>query len=369
MTQKHFEKSRKTQIVRIACIGLGMIGKVHAEVAKQLDECDLLAACDANESTKRIADNLGVTFYADYREMIEKEELDGVIIAVPNEFHAPVGSACARNGLHMLIEKPIAASIADADILINKARENNVSLLVGHHRRFNPSVESARKIIRGGQIGKLVGLSILWTIFKPTDYFQGPFSWRRSKGGGTVLINLIHEIDNIRYICGEITRVHAEISNKVRKFPVEDSASVSLRLEDGALGSIFIADCTPSLWSYEATTGENPYFFHSSENCYHFFGTEASLEFPNLRKVYYPSRAKSGWQYPLLTEQIRTGPVDSYREQLGHFCRVIRGEEIPRTSGEDAKKTLEVTMAVLESGETGQPIPIKNQSDGTGGDY
>lgn len=359
--QKDFEKSHRTQIVRLGCIGLGMIGRVHAEVAKQLDECDLLAVCDPNESTKRIADNLDVTFYADYREMIEKEELDGVIIAVPNELHASVGSTCAANGLHMLIEKPIASSIGDADILIYTARENNVSLLVGHHRRFNPSVEATRQMIRGGQIGRLVGLSILWATCKPTDYFQGPFSWRRSKGGGIVLINLIHEIDNIRYICGEITRVHAEISNKVRKFPVEDSASVSLRLENGALGSIFISDCTPSFWSYEATTGENPFFFHSSENCYHFFGTEASLEFPNLRKVYYPNKAKSGWQYPILTEEIRAGPADSYREQLRHFCNVIRGEEIPRTSGEDAKKTLEVTLAALESGETGQPIPIKNE--------
>ena len=358
--QKHFQKSNRTQIVRIACIGLGMIGKVHAEVAKQLDECNLLAACDVDKSTKRIAEDLGVTFYDDYQEMIEKEELDGVIIAVPNELHAPVGSACARNGLHMLIEKPIAPSIADTDILINTARENNVSLLVGHHRRFNPLVEATREIIRGGQIGKLVGLSILWAMFKPTDYFQGSFSWRRSKGGGIVLINLIHEIDNIRYICGEITRVHAEISNKVRKFPVEDTASISLHLENGALGSIFISDCVPSLWSYEATTGENPYFFHSSENCYHFFGTEASLEFPRLRRVFYPNKAKSGWQYPVLTEEIQVGPADPYREQLKHFCHVIRGEEMPRTSGEDAKKTLEVILALLESGERGRPIPIEN---------
>lgn len=354
--EKHFQKSNRTQVVRIGCIGLGTIGKVHAEAARQLDECDLLAACDANDSAERIADNLGVTFYVDYREMIEKEELDGVIIAVPNELHARVGTTCARKGLHLFVEKPIASSIADADILINTARENRVSLLVGHHRRFNPFVEAARQMVRGGQIGKLVGVAILWAMFKPTDYFQDSFSWRRTKGGGIVLINGIHEIDNIRYICGEIIRVHAEVSNKVREFPVEDSASISLHLENGALGSIFISDCVPSLWSYEATTGENPYFFHGSESCYHFFGTEASLEFPSMRRVFYPNKAKSGWQYPVLTEEIQVGPADPYREQLKHFCHVIRGEELPRTSGEDAKKTLEVTLAVLESGETGRPI-------------
>ncbi len=193
-------------------------------------------------------------------------------------------------------------------------------------------------------------------MLKPPDCFQ--VAWRKQKGGGPILINLIHEIDSLRYVCGEITRVYAEVSNNVREFSVEDSVSVSLRFEGGALGSILISDCVSSMWSYEANTGENPYFFHSSENCYHFFGTEASLEFPRLRRVFYPDKAKSGWQYPVLTEEIQIRPADPYREQLSHFCRGIRGEEKPRTSGEDAKKTLEVVLAVLESGETGKPVSL-----------
>lgn len=340
--------------VRLAVIGLGFIGKKHAELAKQIDECALVAVSDIDETHQKAAGELGARFYAKYQEMIEKEELDGIVIAVPNELHVPVGTNCLQKGLHILMEKPIAPSLSGADSLIESERKNNVHLLVGHHRRFNPLIEVTRKIIKGGQIGRLVGVMILWTMFKPSEYFEA--SWRRSNGGGPILLNLIHEIDNLRYICGKITRVYAEVSNKVRKFPVEDSASVSLRFEGDAIGSILLSDCVPSVWSFEATSGENPYFFHRSENCYYFFGTEATLTFPPLKKLFYPNHSKVGWQYPISVEDVGVYGVDPYQEQLRHFCKVIKGEETPRTTGEDARKTLEVTLSVIKSGEIGQPI-------------
>jgi predicted dehydrogenase len=344
------------EITRLGVIGLGLIGGKHAEIARQNDECILVAVSDVDRTAKTRTEELGAEFYMDYREMIEREELDGVIIAVPNDLHAPVGIACVRKGIHIFVEKPIASSIADADSLIETARQNNVCLLVGHHRRFNPLVETTRKVVRGGQIGTLVGVNVLWTLLKPPDYFL--FAWRKQKGGGPILINLIHEIDNLRYICGEITRVYAEVSNKVRKFPVEDSASVSLRFESGALGTVLTSDCVSSIWSYEANNGENPYYFHSAGNCYYFFGTEASFTFPGLKRVYYPSPDKAGWQYPILAEEGEVVRADPLREQLKHFCRVAKGLESPRTTGEDARKTLEVVLAILESGETGKPVSL-----------
>ncbi len=350
--------SDKMNVVRLAIIGSGLIGKKHAEIAKHLHECTLVAVCDINKTAKQTAEEFGAKFYTDYQEMLEKEDLDGVIIAVPTDLHVPVGIICAQKGLHLLVEKPIAASVSDAESLIAAVRQNNIRLLVGHYRRFNPLVEMTRKIIRGGEIGKLVGVTILWTLLKPSEYFQA--SWRKSQGGGPILINLIHDIDNIRYICGEIIRVYAEMSNVVRKFPVEDSVSVALRFEDGAIGSILVSDCVPSMWSYEATTGENAHFFHNPnpENCYYFFGTKASFVFPCLKKVFYPRHAQSGWQYPVSTEEVEIVRSDPYQEQLKHFCHVVQGIENPRITGEDAKKTLEAALAIHKSGETGKPIRL-----------
>ncbi len=344
---------------KIGVIGLGLIGKPHSENLKKIGECDLVAVADADGSRQKLATALGTKFYLDYREMIEKETLDGVVIAVPNDLHVPVGIACAKKKLHLLVEKPIAPSLAEADRLIAAAKENRVRILVGHQRRFNPLVETARNIVRGGELGKLVGVTLVWALYKPPEYFEGPFTWRKSKGGGPILINLIHEIDNLRYICGEVERVYAEASHRVRNFPVEDSACATLVFENGALGSILLSDCVPSLSGYEATTGENPLMYHDSGNCYYFYGTKASLSFPQLKKLFYSDPAKTGWYFPLSEEEVRVVREDPYTRALTHFCRVALGKEEPRTTGEDGRKTLEVTLAIQESAETMKPISLK----------
>lgn len=340
--------------VRLGVVGLGMIGKVHAETAARLGECQLVAVSDVNRSTEAIARTLGATYYTDYQKMIEEEDLEGVVLAVPNNLHASVGTVCAQERLHILLEKPIASTLSEADRLIESAKQNNVQLLIGHHRRFNAALNTVRGMIQGQQIGKLVGVAIVWSMFKPDEYFD--VSWRKTQGGGPILINLIHEIDNLRYLCGKICRIHAEASNSARGFDVEDSLSVSVKLESGALASIFMSDTAPSLWAYEATTGENPFFFHSAENCYYVFGTEASVTFPHLKKIYYQGHGKKGWQHPITVKEVQVPWADPYEEQLKHFCRVIQGLESPRTTGEDARTTLEITLGAYESSQSGRPV-------------
>jgi len=230
--------------VRLGIIGLGLMGASHGETLKKVDECDLVAASDIDVTYRETAERLGVKFYERYEEMIEKEKLQGVVIAVPNHLHAPIGIACAERGLHLFVEKPIAPSLSEAGRLIEAARVGRVCLLVGHQRRFSSLVEKTREIVRGGELGKLVGVTITWALLKPSSYFEGPFSWRKEKGGGPVLINLIHEIDNLRYICGEMDQVYAMAGHHVRNSPVEDTAGVTLRFQSGALGTIFLSDCT-----------------------------------------------------------------------------------------------------------------------------
>jgi predicted dehydrogenase len=350
-------KATNTKRVRLASIGAGMIGHVHAEIAAGMEECEYVALCDQDPSKANMARELGATYYRDFREMIEKENLDGVMISLPNEQHEPVGSACAERGVHVFMEKPIASTVEDAEKLIRSAQANNVQLLIGHHRRFNPMMVATRDLVRGGELGEIVGINVLWCMYKPKEYFEaGP--WRKQKGGGPILINTIHEIDNLRFIYGEIARVYAETSNKIRKFEVEDTVSISLRFKDGTPASILMSDAAPSLWGYECTMGENPFFFHTEGNIYHYLGTKASLTFPGMLKVYYADPTKVGWQHPLTTTRLPIKSKDPYPDQLKHFCRVIRGEETPRTSGEDALQSLRVAMAVHESGLTHRPIEV-----------
>jgi predicted dehydrogenase len=347
--------------VRLGVIGAGLVGAKHAAIAAGLPGCRLVGIADPNPAARQLAKNLAVGFYVDYQEMIGVEALDGVVIATPTERHVDVGIACAERGLHLMVEKPIASDVDAAHALIECAKHRQVQILVGHHRRFNPLVEAAREVVQSGKIGRLVAVSVLWTLLKPTDYFN--VEWRRKPGGGPVLINMIHDVDNLRYICGEIQNIYAEVSSAARGFEVEDTACVTLRFRNGALGTIVTSDCVPSRWSYEATTGENPDYFRTHEDCYLFFGSEGSLAFPTMKHVHYVSPSAAGWLQPLQTEDIQVQPQDPLVRQIDHFCAVIRGDEVPRTSGEDALRTLSVIRAVLDSGDSGKPIVLNFGDD------
>ena len=147
---------------------------------------------------------------------------------------------------------------------------------------------------------------MLWALLKPAEYYE--VEWRRRRpGGGPTLINLVHELDSLRFICGEVRQVYAQSSSAARQLDVEDSLSISLSFEDGAVGSILAADATPSPWSYEAATHENPYYFPTDENCYYFLGSLGSLAFPRMELWRYDDNDKSGWQHPM-TKSTRPLP-------------------------------------------------------------
>jgi predicted dehydrogenase len=346
--------------VRLGLIGMGLIGTPHARTLQKVEDCDLVAVSDIDEKYAETAAQLGTRYYPDYTEMVGRESLQGVIIATPNHLHVPIGIACAERGLHLFVEKPIAQDLVEADRLIEAANRNHVRILVGHQRRFNVRVERARELVQGGGLGRLVGATIAWALLKPPEYFEGPFAWRKEEGGGPILINLIHEIDSLRYICGEIVEVYAMTSDTVRKFSVEDTVGVVFRFDSGAVGTAFVADCTPSLSAYEATTGENPLIYHDVGNCYCFYGTEASLLFPQMKRLFYSDPGKRGWHYPITEEGLKIAPAeDPYVREFRHFASVVRGDERPRISGEDGRRTLAVALAVRRSGETGQPVCLR----------
>jgi predicted dehydrogenase len=345
--------------VRLGLIGMGLIGLPHAKTLQHVEECELVAVADIDERYRGATEGLGATFYRDYEEMIDKESLQGVVIATPNHLHVPMALACTERGLHLFVEKPIAPTLSEADRLLEAARCSNVHILVGHQRRFNALVERTREIVRGGELGSLVGVTATWALLKPPEYFDGQFAWRKEKGGGPILINLIHEIDNLRFICGEIAEVFGVMSNDARKFPVEDTAAITVRFENGAVGTIFVCDCTPSLLAYEATTGENPLVYHDFGNCYQFFGTKASLVFPQMKKLFYADSMKLGWHFPITEQGVKVAQAeDPYVKEFKHFAKVIRGQESPRISGEDARRTLQVTLAIQECGRIAQPIRL-----------
>ena len=340
--------------LRIGIVGAGSFGRRHVDTITDEPSCELVAIADPAPGAIPYAAQQRVEHFEDLTAMLDRARPDGVIIATPNTLHVPAGLACVQRGIPMLIEKPIADTVESARQLSDAAERASVAVLVGHHRRHNPVIAKAREIVREGKIGRLTAVAALWLIQKPASYFD--VSWRRERGGGPVLINLIHDIDDLRFICGDIASVQAFASSATRGFPVEDTAAIALRFVNGALGTVTVSDAVAAPWSWEITSGEAPNYPQRPENCYFFAGTEASLTVPKLELWHYPG--ESGWGAPLASESIAVEHADPLVRQLQHFCRVIRGEEQPRVSGADATRTLAATLAVHEAAQTRRPVVL-----------
>lgn len=342
---------------KLAVIGAGLIGQKHAALVANADAAQLVGICDSDSSRAAVAQQYQAPFYQSLEELLTETKPEGAIIATPNHLHAPVAEICAAHGVHLLVEKPIADTLADAERISRAAATNGVQVLVGHHRRHNPFIAQARTLLQQGAVGKLIGVSVLWTIRKPDEYFQ--VQWRTQRpNGGPALINLIHEIDSLHFLCGPITQVYAQSSSAIRGFAVEDSLAATLTFANGAFGSLLLSDAATAPWSYEATTGENPHYFHAPEDCYHFVGTAGSLAFPSMTLWRYTDSTQAGWQHPMTAQSISVAAVDPLVRQLEHFCRVIQGEEAPFVSAAEGTRALAVILALLESAATNQPVRL-----------
>ncbi|QFI66931.1 oxidoreductase [Sinorhizobium alkalisoli] len=352
--------------ISIGLIGAGLIGRKHLKKIAEHPDYSLAAIADVNRDAVA-AQHPGERVYADYREMLDEIHPNAVIIASPNQLHAEAGIECARRGIHILIEKPVTDTIAAASRLIVETRLSGVKTLVGHHRRHHDQVRRLRALLAEGSIGSLVGVSAIWATYKPNDYFEaGP--WRTQPGGGPILINLIHEVDFLRFAAGEIKAVNAVSSNRQRGFPVEDTAAALIEFENGAIGTMIASDSAVTPWSVEQGTGESVEFPFSGESPYRFMGSHGSLEFPTLVHWSQDETARS-WNKPVMSQRLFTTTIDPYAAQLDHFRDVIRGDVPTIQSVEDGARTLIATLAITEAAATGTRIDLRERyellSDGS----
>ncbi len=336
------------QKIRLAVIGAGAIGRTHITHAHEHELIDLVAIVDAAPAAHALAAELNIPAFEDTGTMLAAVRPDAVIVATPNPTHADIGVQCLESGAAVLVEKPIADTLEDAMRLCEAAQRTGRPLLVGHQRRHNPVLRRARDIIESGRLGKLVSAVSMASFLKPDSYFET--EWRRKKGGGPILINLIHDIDLLRFLMGEIESVQATASNSVRGYEVEDTAAVILRFAGGALATLTVSDAATTPWNWDLATGEVPRFPRHDVNTHFISGTHGSLTLPRMELWDY--RGTRAWTEPLTLE--RTAPLaeNPFTEQLRHLHAVLHGQESPRCSGQDGMRTLQATLAVAEAART-----------------
>jgi predicted dehydrogenase len=213
--------------------------------------------------------------------------------------------------------------------------------------------------VRSGILGQLVGVMGSAVFYKPDSegYFDGPNAWRRQPGGGPILINMIHEVGNLRAMLGEIAAVQAFASNATRGFAVEDTVAINLRFQNGALGTFLLSDTAASPRSWEQTSQENKaYPTYDDEDCYVITGTNGCLSVPTMRIKTYPRPEDRSWWKPFEVGVVGMVRDDPIKHQMEHFGAVVRGEAQPIVSAEDGLKNLRITEAIVEAAKSGAVV-------------
>lgn len=344
----------------VAVMGAGAIGRMHIERIMVHDDVQLAGIADPSPAAAELADRLGVPWFAEPLELAALPDVRAVIVATPNGTHADIGTACLERKLPVLMEKPIADTLESAQRLCDAVSATGVPLMVGHQRRHNPLLRRARELVRAGALGRPVSATVMATWLKPDSYFE--MEWRRQPGGGPVLINMIHDIDLLRFLLGEVVSVQAQRSNAVRGFAVEDTAAALLRFECGALATLITSDAASAPWNWDLAAGEASHYAKQDVDSIFLTGTDGSLTLPQLQVFQF--RGKRGWHDPLTQERTPLHKGDPYVEQLRHLRRVAEGHETPVCSARDGLRTLEATLAVHAAAAGGGTIVLDHGDPG-----
>ena len=327
--------------INISIVGTGLMGLQHIKAISKSKKANLHSIVDISDNAKKLSNKYKIPLYSDVSSLLKSNQLDAVIVATPNQLHEKHTISFLKKKIPVLLEKPISDNIKSAKKIIISSKKNKTPLLIGYHRRHNAIVSKVKTIIRSGKLGNIVSANVLCWLYKHKEYFKE--TWRISRGGGPLGINLVHDIDMICYLLGSIRYVQAFTTNKTRKHKVEDTATVNLIFESGALCTLNISDTIVAPWSYELTAGENPAYPVTNQSAYMIGGTKGSIQFPNLKYWFY-KKERSWWNKIFLKSDINKKDDNTLVNQIDHFSDVVLKKVKPKVNGSDGLNSLKISI-------------------------
>ena len=330
--------------MKVAVIGVGSMGKNHARVYSELPEADLVAVADADQKlVAATAGKHGAHAYTDYREMLEKEKPDAVSIVVPTAMHEEVGLAALEAGAHVLMEKPIAATVEEGQRLIEKARAVKKQLMVGHIVRFNPAMQALKQKLADGDLGR---------IFQVFCRRAGPFP-ARIRDVGVVVDLAPHDVDVMRFLIGaDPLRVYAETERRIHT-DHEDLVWGLLRFPDGVVGSLEINWLTPTKIREVLVLGERGLFRIDdlTQDLYFYENAQVNADlWPALKTL------KGVSEGHMIRYAIQR--YEPLKAELQAFLGAVKEDKPVPVSGEDGLEALRLALALVESGQKHQVIEV-----------
>lgn len=335
-------------------IGLGVIG--CGKLGERFLRCfsamaptaTLTAVADSDEGRARAAAARydAAQWFTNYEQMLEVPGIRAVAIVTPNYLHAPMTIAAARAGKHVLVIKPMALTLEEADAMLEAAEAGRVQIMVPFHRRFLPEFQRARELIQAGAIGRVYLVVTQFSHFGPYEYFGAVSEWyfsRERSGGGALLDLGVHDADLITWLTGRrAVSVFARVGTFVHPIPVDDTAIVQAELEDGGLATILAGWATQSdevIQRIEVYGSEGTIWIHRE---------------PPLVRAFLRGRPDrvAGWFHPALKAS------DPWADLCREFAEAVTQNRSPSPSGRDGRQALELVLAAYRSSEAGKPITL-----------
>jgi len=321
--------------IKIGIIGCGGISRAHARGYQNLtDLFQVTATCDVVESNAiERGQQLGAkNIYTDYKKMLKEADIDAVDICLPHDIHAEVAISSLESGKHVIVEKPIATTLAEADNMVSTANKTGLTLMVALNERYDPVHQHIKKMIDNGTLGKLLCIRIdhNQNVIMPEGH------WIRSRqrlGGGVLIGSGIHRVDLLRWFGGEVKKVANFWVKQPDRMEGEIAVVMNALFESGCIGEV------TALWAVrKAPWYEGVWVYGTNGSVYRINGLF--------------------WDSPDGYVKVDVPEADSFTEELRHFGHCIINGQKPLTSGEEAKRSLEVVLAAYRSAETGQVVEL-----------
>jgi len=341
-------------MIKFAIVGCGRISKRHSELLgeNQIKDGSLVAVCDhILDRAEVIAKKYKIKAYKCMHEMMQNEDVDVVVILTESGLHAKHTIELAKYKAHIMVEKPMALRLEDADLMISACDENNIKLFVVKQNRFNVPVVQLRKALEAGRFGKLIMGTTRVRWCRPQSYYDQD-SWRGTWefDGGVLTNQASHHIDLLEWMMGDVESVFAKSKNALADIEAEDTAIVILKFQNGALGVI------------EATTAIRP---KDLEGSLSILGEKGSVEIGgfavNEMKTWNFSEAIDGDDEVI--EKYSVNPPNVYgfghQEYYEHVVDCLKNDSQQLVDGLKGRKSLELINAIYESIETGKEITLR----------
>jgi UDP-N-acetyl-2-amino-2-deoxyglucuronate dehydrogenase len=361
--------------VRVGLIGCGKVGQIHAAALTSIPEAAFVAACDtSNERAQKFAEKYGARPYTDAGRMFREGKVEAVVIGTPHPLHAAAAIQAAESGVHVLVEKPMAATLADCDAMLAASRKAGVILGVISQRRFYEPVMRMKAAVEAGKIGTpILGVFQMYSWRDPAYYVSDPWRGRWDTEGGGVLVNQSpHHFDILLWLMGPVAEVSAYWANLNHPtVEVDDTAVGSLRFRDGGLGSIVTSvSQKPGIHSKIHVHGSSGASIGvETDRGATFIAGVSEIAEPPMNDIWtIPGEEQllAGFQSEDRATFARVNATVYYHAlQIADFLKAIREKRPPSVTGEDGRAVVELFAAIYQSSRERRAIALPSMSEGT----